>query len=156
MYFQLADIRGNNKKYTLLKFLILQLQQSNPEALNFPDELKSVPKAAACKSKTDLHTVSPYMNNTVTSKPVMRKRNSSAIIQNCRDVHQSLNHNCSQCSIFSYFLFDRWVGEKNLYLVYYFALKNREAVYPGAGYDKFNRSEWQKGGRQISVACQLL
>ena len=47
--FQLADIRGNNKKYTLLKFFILQLQQSNPEALNFPDELKSVPKAAACK-----------------------------------------------------------------------------------------------------------
>ncbi|KAL9974456.1 hypothetical protein ACROYT_G011488 [Oculina patagonica] len=48
---KLADIRGNNKKYTLLKFLILQLQQANPEALNFPDELKSVPKAAACSSK---------------------------------------------------------------------------------------------------------
>ena len=49
MNFQLADIRGKNKKYTLLKFLILQLQQSNPDALNFPDELKSVTKAAACK-----------------------------------------------------------------------------------------------------------
>lgn len=47
--FQLADIRGNNKKYNLLKFLILQLQQSNPDALNFPDELKNVPKAAACE-----------------------------------------------------------------------------------------------------------
>lgn len=48
---KLADIRGKNKKYTLLKFLILQLQQSNPDALNFPDELKSLPKAATCSSK---------------------------------------------------------------------------------------------------------
>jgi len=48
----LADIRGNNKRYTLLKFLILQLEQCSPDALNFPDELKSVPKAAACKFTT--------------------------------------------------------------------------------------------------------
>ncbi|CAH3194613.1 unnamed protein product, partial [Porites evermanni] len=48
---KLADIRGNNKRYTLLKFLILQLEQCSPDALNFPDELKSVPKAAACSSK---------------------------------------------------------------------------------------------------------
>lgn len=46
---QLADIRGNNKKDTLLKFLILQLEESNPDALNFTGELKSVTKAAACK-----------------------------------------------------------------------------------------------------------
>ena len=46
---QLADIRGNNKKNTLLKFLILQLENSNPDALNFTGELKSVRKAAACK-----------------------------------------------------------------------------------------------------------
>ena len=47
---QLADIRGNNKKNNLLKFLILQLQQSNPDSIHFTAELKSVPKAAACKS----------------------------------------------------------------------------------------------------------
>lgn len=47
----MADIRGNNKKYNLLKFLILQLQQSNPEALNFTDELKTVQKAATCELK---------------------------------------------------------------------------------------------------------
>ncbi|KAK2547291.1 Formin-like protein 18 [Acropora cervicornis] len=46
---KLADIRGNNKKNTLLKFLILQLENSNPDALNFTGELKSVTKAAACK-----------------------------------------------------------------------------------------------------------
>lgn len=46
---QLADIRGNNKKDTLLKFLILQLEESYPDALNFTGELKSVTKAAACK-----------------------------------------------------------------------------------------------------------
>lgn len=48
---KLADIRGNNKKNTLLKFLILQLQQSNPDSIHFTAELKSVPKAAACSSK---------------------------------------------------------------------------------------------------------
>ncbi|XP_022802689.1 uncharacterized protein LOC111340162 isoform X4 [Stylophora pistillata] len=48
---KLADVRGNNKKNNLLKFLILQLQQSNPEALNFTDELKTVQKAATCSSK---------------------------------------------------------------------------------------------------------
>ncbi|XP_074617282.1 uncharacterized protein LOC141876525 isoform X2 [Acropora palmata] len=48
---KLADIRGNNKKNTLLKFLILQLENSNPDALNFTGELKSVTKAAACSSK---------------------------------------------------------------------------------------------------------
>lgn len=51
LHSQMADIRGNNKKYNLLKFLILQLQQSNPEALNFTDELKTVQKAATCELK---------------------------------------------------------------------------------------------------------
>ena len=43
--FQLAEIRGSSKKDTLLKFLILQLQQNYPEALTFYNELKSVSKA---------------------------------------------------------------------------------------------------------------
>ena len=51
LHSQMADIRGNNKKYNLLKFLILQLEQSNPEALNFTDELKTVQKAATCELK---------------------------------------------------------------------------------------------------------
>ena len=51
LHSQMTDIRGNNKKYNLLKFLILQLQQSNPEALNFTDELKTVQKAATCELK---------------------------------------------------------------------------------------------------------
>ena len=49
--FQLADIRsGKNKKNTLLKFLITELQRCDPDALMFLEDLKAVPKASDGKS----------------------------------------------------------------------------------------------------------
>jgi hypothetical protein len=46
----MADIRGKDKKNTLLKYLILQLQRTSPDTLLFLEDLKVIPKAADGKN----------------------------------------------------------------------------------------------------------
>lgn len=107
---KMADIRGNNKKYNLLKFLILQLQQSNPEALNFTDELKTVQKAATCSSKAlfaevevmkkDLikikkHSSELFLKRNQTNPKDVKLHNDVEAFVN--EYEQKLNDLCDQC-----------------------------------------------------------